>query len=383
MVSLVDLARPRSLLDPPQPQPLPQGGAAGASCERITPVHVITGVNFSSPPSPPVAAPLDRYWPELVPPGPDVLTRDVTPAPALYSTLHVIPDRAVCDWLTLTTYNRADAVALLRFALRRLATGTASPAKIQQYAGFKLDGCFYGAALQGGRSHSMVQLHGSVAHQVLADGLLVARELLQAMKCTRIDVKLDVSWTPAQTRFAELYGWLIDPANEGAWAGLRRGGPRPSCRAFVNEDGLDTLYLGARSSARMQRVYVKQVGDERLTRWEVEFKEDLAAAVWRGVLAGGEAALRDVLAAEVGGVPLRPFLPTVYERLDAPAERLRLVADKSDAERTLKWLHEAVTPAVVRLSAAGGRPARMAGYWLDEVLDRARAKRPRTTVPLV
>lgn len=308
--------------------------------------------------------------PRLVTTG--VTNSDV--APCIFSTAHIPVSSVACDWLSLTTFD-TEAFNWLCNALAPRLMPNGKHRKVMQYDGAGGDGWFFGRGQQTTKTHYLIHLTGSVA-QLALDYLLCFDEsalMLGRFKCTRFDVQYTRPGVP-ERRLAEI-GFALEAAE---WS--RHKGRRPSVEMFVNKDKLDTLYIGSRKeSVRMQRIYIKDVGAERCTRWEIEYKEELSKKLWLLVLESGSTELLPgVLMGEIAQVPFAPLEPAQKEfdttvshdtiplpdsavpvvslwlaefaqLIGVEPMRLTLVRDDSDVLKTLAWLHSSVVPCVQRL----------------------------------
>ena len=282
-------------------------------------------------------------------PGPRSVTTGATKKPR-WSTKLVYLGAVALDWLTLTTYDAQAFGLLSRLIERNTPASERKNAQVMQYEGVKGDGYFVGAAVQNGKNHYMLRLSGSVAMSFFLAALASYPRILASFKCTRADVQythdlppeLDLSAIGSALRAAE-------------WVSHK--GKRPRIDIFDNDDGLDTLYIGARSSPRMQRLYVKPVDDIPQLRWEVEYKEQLALNLWSSLLAGGVPVLAGILAGEMAVIPLAacPALAGLPELVSAFPERLKISKNDTDNLTAVWWLWSSVLPCVRRLQSDDGK----------------------------
>lgn len=119
--------------------------------------------------------------------------------------------------------------------------------------------------------------------------------------------------------------------------------------------GIETVYLGSRSSETFGRVYSKEAesGDDAWRdcwRYEVETKGDLAVRVAR-LLAHDDHAARSIELFVFDHFNNRGIRPR-FERPNGDV-RVAISRAKSDDETRLKWLRESVAPVVSRLSDNG------------------------------
>lgn len=127
---------------------------------------------------------------------------------------------------------------------------------------------------------------------------------------------------------------------------------RPNLSAYLeNSDGGATLYCGRRSSQRFGRLYrkdIEQPGNYPAFswRWEVEYKQELAAAVLDKVAASPEpgGACAQLVAAEFArwGAALPGELHLSVESIP------RASRPPTDSEKRLAWLSSSVRSAIAK-----------------------------------
>lgn len=281
--------------------------------------------------------------------------------PSGWSTKHIYIGSAALDWLTLTTFDAAAFTEAVQLVGQHTGAADRLEAGIMQYRGCKGDGYFFGAGFQAGVEHYMLRLSGSVAQSFFLAAANYPR-MLERFKATRVDVQYTHDGVP-DVRLGEV-GELLRVAEWDAHKGRR-----PKVDYFSNDDGLDTLYIGSRSSVRLQRIYVKPIDNHPHLRWEVEYKEQLAANLWAALLEVGIAALPGILAGEMAVVPLAvcPELANLAAAVGAMPERLKLRRDDGDAMSSVCWLYSSVLPCVRRLQSTDSKVQ----YFVREFLLRA------------
>ncbi len=244
-------------------------------------------------------------------------------------------NRALVDWITLTTFAREhdlwDCFASLtpedvRKESRRL-----------QYHGSAGPHSFWGTGVQAGRQHAMLQVSGELADEVTL--FVVPYDI----NCTRLDLQVTIAM-PTGYDSREVYDGLIDPLAK--W-----GGRRKNASIVQSGDGLDTIYIGSRTSEKFARLYVKPDADglPAFLRFEVEYKKATAHGVYQA-LWSGKHTRATILAHEVKMIPLAKFA-LVTRFLDAlgtqgtnpPVKRVRTHSN------TIEWLETQVEPAIIRL----------------------------------
>lgn len=271
---------------------------------------------------------------------PVVVNTGVTPV--FFNPSCVVVGSVAFDWLSLTTFDNSAYRWLASIVNANTDPKGRTEGYLMQYKGCKGDGYFVGCGYQNGTIHYMIRLSGSLAHHILSKAVVMpsGSENLAEFNCTRADVQ----YTHSDDLYIDLSA-IAPLLRECEWP-LHRG-KRPIITAYDNEDGLDTLYIGQRKeSNRFQRVYIKEVSQKKLIRWEVEYKEQLAKNLWSKVIASGSLdLLGPVLAAELAVVPLPPSFNPLVEAIGVDCDRLTLHNVKSDDESRMAWLESAVTSA--------------------------------------
>lgn len=302
-----------------------------------------------------------------------VITGATNPFPSVWSTKFIYVGSVALDWLTLTTFEPAAYAWACRLIEAYTPASDRVGAKWLQYTGFKGDGYFVGMGEQEGRTHYAVRLSGSVAQSFY---LAASNEpcMLDTFKCTRADVQYTHNEVPAMR-----LGEVADALYEADWPAHK--GCKPALRAIVDySTGLDTLYIGRRASMRYQRIYIKPIDKVLHTRWEVEYKSDLAANLWSALSVAGIEVLSGILAGEMAVVPLSvcPELLSLAAAVNAAPERLKLVRDASSDKKRLYWLHTSVLPCVRRLQVSENPQVRS---FVDEFLKLSREMGDRELPP--
>ena len=238
----------------------------------------------------------------------------------------VIPLSAVAsDYLTLSTFDVEAYTWAVRLIRGYTPEDERKVGRWLQYEGLAGDGYFVGAGDQAGGRHYVVRLSGSVAHSFLAVALRQGA-MLARFKCTRFDVQYTRPEAPS-VRLEEV-GKLLEAAD---WS--HHKGKKPKIEWWHNAEGYDTLYIGSRSSVRLQRIYVKPVDGRDCLRWEVEYKGELAGKLFAAVLASGLSVLAGVLAGEMVVLPVLacPELVALVDDVKGgnKPERLKLVRDRT------------------------------------------------------
>ena len=296
-------------------------------------------------------------------------------SPERWTTDDIILDAPSLDWLTLTTRS-SDAFYWAVSLLELYTIGDKREARVMQYKGVSSDGWFAGRGEQFDSSlgihtpHYMVRVSGSVAHRFIVEALgSPSTRFLEHFKCTRVDVQYTSPiQLPHDIRLSDLAPLLENVE----WSG--RPGPRPAVSAFRAPDGLDTLYIGTRKTGyrRLVRIYQKDVAGMVLPRFEVEYKQELAADIWRLMVSEGLRVLGGILAREIACIPLCEVCEQLHSMLlsiaSNPQVRVKVQRAKRTTITTMRWLHTHVLPAIRRLY--GEEDERLSGF-IDAFLQRA------------
>jgi hypothetical protein len=264
----------------------------------------------------------------------------------LYEELVLIGGVA-CDWLTLTTFDEKEWIAMCAYTVSSDATRNlpVRTAKRMQYHGWSGDGWFVGEGRQDGLPHYMMQAHGARAHDALRHALMF-HENRGLVKCTRIDLQCTSS-----------SGFAGDlPAIAESIRGLPSGafggrGPRPTITYFSSEKSEDTMYIGSRKSPRFWRFYNKPISGELRLRAELEAKGWLAGAIWDELCETGLFHVKQVHGRELGALPddVRAMARDCYVTHDDANRTPKPHVDRDALIATQRWMLGVVIPALERI----------------------------------
>jgi hypothetical protein len=119
---------------------------------------------------------------------------------------------------------------------------------------------------------------------------------------------------------------------------------------MVNSLGGETLYIGARTSDIMQRIYKKEIEGMPYMRWEVECKGRLARSLARqGILVDRD--MRATFARSVlAGLPGEAEQLTLgfAEQIDQPTGEIKRSGFECQDDATIRWLRMTAIPALKR-----------------------------------
>lgn len=238
------------------------------------------------------------------------------------------------DWLTFTTWKDADFRAWQGWQNEQ--PGELKAGKIRMYEGIWRGNSFIGEGRQGNKSHGLVRVSGAESHEAFY-------QLSECgyTKCTRLDVQVT---TPLPLGYSARQ--FADDIRAGQGEQFKR-----AVRLLENDDGLDTVYIGSGSSDRFARFYVKLVDEVRYLRFEVEFKAEWADLIARD-LQTNENVLSGVLMdfiSSIGVDDTQGVIKMFSDLLVSAKAGLKLGYDVRDKNKTLEWILEQVTPAMIRL----------------------------------
>ena len=238
------------------------------------------------------------------------------------------------DWLTFTTWEEPVYKAWQEW--QSLQLGDVKTGKIRMYDGIWRGSSFIGEGRQENKAHGLVRVSGSESHKAFHQISKVGEA-----KCTRLDVQIT---TPLPEGYSARQ--FADDTRAGQSGQFSR-----SIRLIENSDGLDTVYIGAGSSDRFARFYVKLVDEVRYLRFEVEHKAewaDLVAKSSKGevaVLAGVMQDFLESMAVEDSQGVIKIFT----QLLNSVKAGLKIGYEVRDKNKTMEWIMDQVTPAMIRL----------------------------------
>lgn len=274
-----------------------------------------------------------------------------------YIDLHT----AAIDWITLTSFEEEFHKYWQKFVGK-----DARETKIPRYTGWEKDlergtAVSY-AGIQEGREHYMVHLTGPAGDDNRDKAFSQVRQ--RFAECTRIDLQVTVPMPKTWSQFA-----LLQRLNErGKLTGWRESRDR--------NGRFQTVYIGARTSDRITRVYMKKADEAMLLRFETEYKKPRSNAVARS-LADGKATVSQYLMYElqstVGDEGLRVVFEPSLSGARPLTEKIRVL---SSVDKTEKWLLDQVYPSFQRHindHDASGRVLAAFYASIKEAMDRGTA----------
>lgn len=246
------------------------------------------------------------------------------------------------DWLTITAQSAADRTALLYLAELESGRNERNGAQRRAWRSNGYDGWSVGTLKYGHRDDSdIVKLSGDVSRETFT---ALTRP---GFRCTRIDVQV----TAASSQYWPMYGEAAMLQAEWDRECMKGTSDDENFAKIKRIDGRgdgDTIQVGSRSSVRYGRLYDKQAesGEEKFHhawRWEVEYKEEMAAAIMSRLATAGD--FTQCCAGIVAGqyTAWRFYVPWKYSQGVVLAGPVHV---ESDAERKLQWIRKQVAPTV-------------------------------------
>lgn len=242
------------------------------------------------------------------------------------------------DYLRLGSFNEGSIAAFHAEVLGR--ENVDEGAFWRQYRGIRAGQVFAGVAEQNGAIHGLLDASGVDAHSLLVPEF-------EDVRCTRIDFQLTLELGGSYR--ARDFKDALEAADWSDGAGSRLHRRRVEMIEGPSAEGLDTVYIGSRSSDRFARVYVKDDGDGgRFLRFEVEFKGDRADRAYGLAVAGG-ASVAGILLAEwerVPSVDVRAWLQfgEVLRSWVAGSVEVSVPRSAGDSDSRYRWFVSTVVP---------------------------------------
>jgi hypothetical protein len=260
----------------------------------------------------------------------------------------MIIERPAIDWLTLTTFDRKTAMDLDALVYHTAGKNNKSmPAKIKGYDGQWGDGFFCGEGLQGrnGYAHWLFNLWGEMSDKVMFGGDL--NKVGDKFDCTRLDAQITLPW-PHGNAFDAFYKSIlvVKEWEQGKAKGARTIDP------IVPPTGWCTLYVGAKTSDRRYRIYMKGEEDDLYIRFEAMYrrKKSYAGRAYDAISNEPDSITR-VIAEEIFSLPKEaPIVEPFHEFVKTiTGKPLPKGSTRPTPDKTLNWLVRQVMPAFKRV----------------------------------
>lgn len=259
-----------------------------------------------------------------------------------------------CDWLTVGSFDqrnkrRWETVLGSEFELVKLDM------KQQMYVGVMYSGGFIGQAEQKGQVHTLCRVTGGNAHKII---YRLIRSCAGRFRFTRIDIQLTIVLPEFHSARS-----LADYLKQNQASQVR----------LIENNGMDTVYVGSRQSAKMWRIYVKEDGDgNRYLRFEIEVKN-------------GKDNLADRLAAHIsksGYAAMVGYFFQTVERLNLPPEYQRIIDTyrlgetsilpkeiRDSGGKTWRWLDGVVKNSIIKYAQESHGRGEYVIAWLIDIID--------------
>lgn len=242
------------------------------------------------------------------------------------------------DWLTFTTWENTVFNAWQDW--QKTIQGDQKTGKIRNYEGEWKGSSFIGEGRQKNKAHGMIRVSGSDSHTAYFDLMRCGYA-----KCTRLDIQLTLD-------LPENYSARIFADDLRA---DQVGDCQRSILLMENSDGLNTVYVGSRKSDRFARFYIKAVGalgeEERFLRFEVEHKGDWARVISENIMLGN-ADMPGILLDFLGSIEVddsQGIIRIFKDHLNGVKAGLIVPRENRDNNKTMNWILEQVTPAMIRI----------------------------------
>lgn len=194
-----------------------------------------------------------------------------------------------------------------------------------QYKGWRKEGFFIGHGEQKKRSHTIINVSGSLSQQ-----LLPTLQTLEGWYCTRIDLQITVK----------------HPMGSGQTLALVRDECDTSNTTLIESQENHTLYLGSRTSELFTRLYEKFLLSNPYLRLEFELKGQRSRAAWQAIIA--DEPLDRIFTYYLDRSRLPDYAKAWYQVNDAIATQESMRKEQlQSSKKKLEWL-KSLDPAVTR-----------------------------------
>jgi hypothetical protein len=255
-------------------------------------------------------------------------------------------DTLCLDYLTLTSYDTQLLEAHARYIVSRIPYHQPVSKNRMQYAGMVCDGVFYGVGKQNNRLHAILQVPGYRSW----NAALAAQLEPEGVRCSRFDLQITID--AALVPHMDLVFQALNDTTGEQW---NQPGPRPHLLHMRSSDGYDTIYVGKRTSEMFRRIYKKHIDGGDYVRFEVEYKGNLARALWeRGDVSDREAQA-DLFRHQFYALPgeVQRLLQPFVERVGQGSGEFVPVHRRTDEEAAINWFANGVIPALNKARERG------------------------------
>ncbi len=259
----------------------------------------------------------------------------------------MLVDVPAVDYLRLSSFDGKAIGQFHQVVLRRKEP--ALEATWKQYKGARAGQLFAGVANQNGKIHGILDVSGSEAHSVM----VAEAPAGLAIKSTRIDLQVTIPLLPEYKYRAREFKDLLESVDWSTAQGSRLHKRKTTLIEGPSEHGLDTVYIGSRTTDRFSRVYVKEDLEGNLyLRFEVEFKGERANLVYLDCIADGRN-LAAILRGEWERIP--PVEVEAWLKIGdvlaafQDGKQVSIPRSAADSNSRFRWFITSVTPAVETL----------------------------------
>lgn len=276
-------------------------------------------------------------------------------------------DVPAVDYLRLSSFDGKAIAAFHQVVLRRNEPDMESSWK--QYRGVRAGQLFAGVAKQNDKIHGIFDVSGSEAHSIMVAETPTGLDI----KSTRIDLQVTIQLLPEYQYRAREFKDLLEAADWATAQGTRLHKRKATLIEGPSEFGLDTVYIGSRTTDRFSRVYVKEdLEKNQYLRFEVEFKSERANLVYQECLTDGRnvAAILHGEWERIPPVEVEAWLKIgEVLALFQEGKQISIPRSAADSNSRFRWFVSNVLPALETLlnDHEYGRRARRA---LEDLLNK-------------
>lgn len=253
-------------------------------------------------------------------------------------TYELTINKPLVDWLTVTSFD----LNFLSYWKSRMAEreGELLHHKIKQYdAVARTIGTGVmriSEGIQGAHEHYMLHLTGAVAEEYLEQ--VIAQVNQGFATVTRIDIQVTVPRPQGWNQFETLIQIRKNSKKIVRWI---------ESRDYETKEEMSSIYVGAKTSDRFGRIYVKKSDSGMLLRFEAQFGQERAKAVMRQISAD-RAYKGRILKHEISLTSHREVIDLFTEPLSGLSAYKVRVKKLTSVEKTNQWLISLVFPVIRR-----------------------------------
>lgn len=263
-----------------------------------------------------------------------------------------IINHAMCDFITFTTFDDTLAYDMERIFWSESVVGEyLKDAQLMQYSGWRFDHGFMGEGVQQERKHHLATVSGRQAHEFAR--AIARRDACAEYRCTRFDAQVTIG-IPEGYNARSFADWLR--ANDTR---------NRKILLYENGDGLDTVYIGSKTSDSFTRIYVKVIAGVRHLRYETQRRGEYARQAWSTVCETGNVseACRRTLVNAFMGVTESPIIRHAQSYVGDEGNMTGEIVHGHG--KTEDWLSSVVTGTLVKYASRGDGERSFAKSLLD------------------